>query len=90
MVIPLNVVALAFSVAAVFCGIDVILVRGGSRKLFRLFQGIVFAVAAFYYWDTIGHHAQIPTTDLRVVWVSLCIVAVGEIISRWTVGGKRP
>ena len=89
MTVPLMIVAWAFTIAAVFCGIDVILARGGSRKLFRLFQGIVFLFAAYYYWETITRGGLIPTADLRVVWVSLCIISVGEVISRWTVGGKK-
>lgn len=89
MIVPLEFVAFAFSVATLFCGIDIFRVRYVPRKLFRFFQGVVMAAAASYYWMALYRDLPIPTADIRVVWICLSIITCAEIISRWSLGHKK-
>ena len=88
MSIPLWLVAIAFTIACLFCIIDMVIAPGRSRKLFRFFQGIVCGFASNYYWEAFIY-GTIPSASLRLVWVVLCIVIISEIVSRWPLGGLR-
>jgi len=88
MIVPLWVVAIAFTVAVLFCVIDFFLAKNVHGKVLRSSQSIVLGFASFYYWQAAAFDT-IPASDLRVVWISLCIVNCAEIISRWEFPKKR-
>lgn len=89
MVLPLGVVAWAFSIAAAFCLIDAFLARPFSRQLFRGFQCAAFALAAWVYWRSAILHASIPSPEIRFALLMIIIFSIYEIISRWSIGGQR-
>jgi hypothetical protein len=87
MIVPLYAVAVAFSLVVLFCLFDVLMVRPISIRLFRLIQGAVVGIAANYYWYAYISNT-VPSSDLRIVWVVLCVVMMAEIVSRQSWGSK--
>ena len=87
MTIPLVAVAVSFTIATLFCVADMAVARFWSIKAFRLFQSIICAIAASYYYDAMAHEV-VPSINLRVVWIALCVVICAEIISRQSWGTK--
>ena len=88
MIIPLPVVAVAFTLATIFCVIDMVMVRHLRRRSGRFFQGMIYAAAAYYYWiATIN--AALPSVEIRLVWLAISISVISEIISRWQFGGNH-
>lgn len=86
--IPAWAVSAAFGLAALFCLGDIIAAQGFSRKLFRFFQSMVCIMAAVYYLEAASKDA-VPSPELRYVWIALCAIIIGEVISRQSWGGKR-
>jgi hypothetical protein len=87
--IPMSVIAVAFTVSAMFCLYDVVVSPRAAHKIFRMFEAAICVIAAFYYWVATIAMANIPSTNLRFVWLSLCIVLCSEIISRQDWGSKK-
>ncbi len=89
MVVPLMIVAWAFTIAAVFCLVDAIIARPISRQMFRVFQCFAFTLAAVVYWSSTLQHATIPAPEIRLALLMIIVFSIYEIISRWSVGGHK-
>lgn len=88
MIIPQWIVAVAFTLAVLASLLDMVFARHTSVKAFRLFEALILAIAASYYWEaTIT--SSLPSTDLRYVWLALCTIIIAEIISRQSWGTKQ-
>lgn len=87
MIVPQVYVAASFSVVAIFCALDMMIAKAISVKVFRLFEGLIVSIAAWYYWEAFANNA-LPSQNLRFVWLALCIIMGAEIISRQSWGIK--
>jgi hypothetical protein len=87
--VPLCAVAIAWTIAALFCAFDMLAAPRTSQKLFRLFEGCIMAMAALIYWDAAAKLEALPSTNLRFVWITLCIIICAEVISRQSWGSRR-
>lgn len=88
MIIPLSGVAFAFSIVTAFCLFDMLKAKASSIKLFRLFEGVIVGFAAAYYWEA-AYRNDIPSPNLRVVWIALCVILCAEVISRQSWGTRK-
>jgi len=86
--VPLYVVGIAFTVAALFCVYDLLMAEKFSVKLFRLLEGTILSIAAFYYWRA-AIYVEIPAVHLRVIWIALCVIICSEIIMRQSWGSQN-
>ena len=87
MIVPQWIVATAFTLTVIASLLDVIWARTLSVKAFRLFEALTLGIAASYYWEATIYNV-LPSTDLRVVWLALCIIIIAEVISRQSWGTK--
>jgi hypothetical protein len=83
--LPLPVVALAFSITAIVCLIDMHLTTLKPRKFFRAFQFVAFALAAMVYWRAYAEGEPIPQPEIRIVLILISVLAISEIVSRWDI-----
>jgi hypothetical protein len=88
MTVSLWVVASAWTIAALFALYDIIAAHKTSIKLFRFFEFGILLIAALYYWEA-TEMEQVPSADLRLVWIALCIIICAEIISRQPWGTRK-
>ena len=89
MLLPLWVVALFFLVVSLCAAYDAYITRHLTIRFFRVTQVAVSFIAAHYYWEAFQANLRLPSTDLRYVWVALCILMIGEIASRQSWGKKN-
>jgi hypothetical protein len=87
--ISLQIVAFAFTIAALFCLMDIPLAKPVPRQWLRAFQFVAVAMMAFVYWRASSLQAIIPPVEVRIPLVALAVLICSEIISRWSIGGNR-
>lgn len=78
----LDTVAWIYSVAALFCFVDIFLARGFRRAL-RFFEAIALAIVAFLYAHSYVAGDTIPPVVTRWAWIALAPILIGEVISLW-------
>jgi hypothetical protein len=88
MTVPLEAVAVAFSIAAGICVIDIFIARIKPRRIIRLCESIILSLAAGYYIQAAVTNT-VPSPDLRFLWLCLAAVIIAEVISRWDLSFLR-
>jgi len=86
-IIPLPIVAAAFFLTGAAYLVDAHMAHQVSRKVLRFFQAAVFFVAAVIYQRGASTPAAIPQPEIRILLVTICILGISEILSRWNIWG---